>query len=100
MNEPEVFLDLDRIPSLATCSFRRFDPGEYHVTRVSDCDVLLLMLEGKLIFYEDGKRISLLPGQWYIQRAVSNRWSSGRKSPGSNLPARGSGCRGSGEKSP
>lgn len=69
MNEPEVFLDLDRIPSLATCSFRRFDPGEYHVTRVSDCDVLLLMLEGELIFYEDGKRISLLPGQWYIQRA-------------------------------
>ena len=68
MNEPEFFLDLDQAPPLVTCSFRRFDPGEYHVTRVSDSDVLLLMLEGELIFYEDGKRVSLLPGQWYIQR--------------------------------
>ena len=39
MNEPEFFLDLDQAPPLVTCSFRRFDPGEYHVTRVSDSDV-------------------------------------------------------------
>lgn len=63
------FLDLDQAPPCISCSFRRFDPEECHVTRVSDSDVLLLMLEGELIFWEDGRRISLLPGQWYIQKA-------------------------------
>ena len=63
------FLDLDQALPCISCSFRRFDPEECHVTRVSDSDVLLLMLEGELIFWEDGRRISLLPGQWYIQKA-------------------------------
>lgn len=66
---PGDFLDLDQVPSCTECSFRRFDPGEYHVTRLAEYDVLLLMLEGELIFYENGKRVSLKPGQWYIQKA-------------------------------
>ncbi len=66
---PGNYLDLDQASPCISCSFRRFDPGEYHVTRVSNSDVLLMMLEGELIFYEDGKRVSLLPGQWYIQKA-------------------------------
>ena len=66
---PGSFLDLDREFSCIEANFRRFDPGEYHVTRLADYDVLLMMLEGELIFYEDGRRVSLTPGQWYIQKA-------------------------------
>lgn len=66
---PGSFLDLDREFSCIVANFRRFDPGEYHVTRLADYDVLLMMLEGELIFYEDGRRVSLTPGQWYIQKA-------------------------------
>ncbi|MBQ8849803.1 MAG: helix-turn-helix transcriptional regulator [Clostridia bacterium] len=43
-------------------------PNEKHVTRRFNRSVLILMAEGELKFLEDGKLITLTPGEYYIQR--------------------------------
>ena len=45
-----------------------FEKGEEHVTRIYGRSVLILMLSGNLRFLENGKEISLSPGEYYIQR--------------------------------
>lgn len=61
-------LNLSATPSFLACSFRQFDPGEYHITRRCADSVLLLMLSGVLRFSEDGRPVELRAGEWYIQR--------------------------------
>lgn len=61
-------LNLSVTPTFLACSFRQFDPGEYHITRRCADSVLLLMLSGVLRFSEDGQPVELRGGEWYIQR--------------------------------
>lgn len=65
----EYFLNLHQLPKYYTGAFRAFEPGEHHVNRRPPYSVLILMLEGKLIFEEDGVRIELAKNEWYIQRS-------------------------------
>ena len=53
---------------MTDCSFRRFFPGERHVTRRFSQGVLLLLLEGTLYFEEEGVPAAVSQGEWYIQR--------------------------------
>ncbi len=62
-------LILDRMPIITYCDFRKFSEGEFHTNRHCNYFVLILMLEGTLIFHEDGQEIRLTKGQWYIQHA-------------------------------
>lgn len=61
-------LDMNTLPRFIKTNLRKFSPGEVHITRTCNFDVLIIMLDGELIFYEDGRRVSLHRGQWYIQR--------------------------------
>ena len=57
------------MPIFLFSSYRKFQEGEKHITRVLDEDVLLLILKGTLIFYENGYEIQLSKGEYYIQKA-------------------------------
>ena len=52
-----------------TSSFRFFNPGEKHVTRLSREDVLLLVFSGVLRFSENGNAVEVSEGEYYIQKA-------------------------------
>ncbi len=64
-----IYLNLNSSPWFENSAFRRFDKHEKHITRTFFYDVLLLVFDGVLRFYEDGKLIELTKGQYYIQRA-------------------------------
>ncbi len=64
----ELFLDTTQIPQYFFSSDRQFGVGEKHITRFCNEDVLLLMYDGVLRFYEDGIPIELCSGEYYIQR--------------------------------
>ena len=55
-------------PDFRTCAKKVFAPGEIHITRRYDRSVLILMTKGVLTFREDGKDISVVEGEYYIQR--------------------------------
>lgn len=63
-----MILDFSPSPSLFICNTKVFEPGEVHSTRRYFKSVLLLMMDGELKFREDGKIITLHPGEYYIQR--------------------------------
>ncbi len=65
----ENFLDLNGELRYKNAAFRVFEPGEHHVTRVFNMDVLILMLEGTLRFCENGEPVTVCPGEYYVQRA-------------------------------
>lgn len=48
-------------------SLRYFAPHEYHIDRVCEDDVLLLVFEGVLRFTEDGERREVGAGEYYVQ---------------------------------
>lgn len=54
-------------PDYVTGNYRRFRQGENHVTRICKEFVLIFMLESTLYFSEDGKPVSVRPGEWYMQ---------------------------------
>ena len=64
----ETGLRLDRLPAYCFSSFRFFDPGEKHVTRICGQDVLLMVFDGVLRFSEDGRPVEVRKGEYYIQR--------------------------------
>ncbi len=63
------YLDDNSFAVFKSCSMRKFDEGERHITRVFNSSVLILMLGGVLKFTEDGEDISLRRGEYYIQRS-------------------------------
>ena len=63
-----MFLDLNSDVRYIFGGFKRFVKGEYHVTRVSREDILILMLDGTLNFTENGEEISLGKGEYYVQK--------------------------------
>ncbi len=61
-------IDLNKPITYLCSSFRFFNEGEYHVTRYTDYDVLLLVFEGTLRFTENGIPVEVTEGEYYIQR--------------------------------
>lgn len=61
-------IDLDQPIRYKNSSFRYFAGKEHHVTRLCNDNVLLLVVEGCLRFFEDGKPYEIFPGQYFIQK--------------------------------
>ncbi len=49
-------------------SLRAFRAEEFHISRLAEYDVLILMTGGVLRFAEDGEEVELRAGDYYIQR--------------------------------
>ena len=64
----EYKLSLDTLPYLTYASFRYFERHEKHIDRVCPHNVLLLVFEGVLRFWEDGIPIKVQAGEYYIQQ--------------------------------
>lgn len=63
-----VLLDLNQKIDYLGGDYKRFSAGEYHVTRYSLTDILILMLDGTLYFSEDGREVAVSKGEYYLQR--------------------------------
>ena len=61
-------ISMQTVPTYRLSAFRKFLPGERHITRVESSDILLLMLDGVLRFTEDGVPVELTRGEYYIQQ--------------------------------
>ena len=61
-------IDLDKPILYKHSSLRFFAEHEWHIDRVCECDVLLLVFDGVLRFSEDGVMRELGAGEYYIQR--------------------------------
>lgn len=61
-------INLNAPISFQNASLRYFCENEHHVTRLCDCDVLLLVFDGILRFSENGKDVEVKEGEYYIQR--------------------------------
>lgn len=70
-------LDLETLSVFRLGSYRLFAPHEKHITRICRDDVLLLMLGGSLSFKEDGVTVTLMEGEYYIQRSGLLQESNG-----------------------
>lgn len=62
-------LHFNPLPQYILSSFRQFNEGECHVSRMFNENVLIFMLSGILRFSENDKPVELSAGQWYIQKA-------------------------------
>lgn len=63
-----VFLNPNILADFSFSHYRRFQPGEKHVTRRCSEDVLILMISGILRFTENGIPHEIGPGEYYIQQ--------------------------------
>lgn len=61
-------LDLQCLPAYGCSAFRYFEAHERHVDRVCPEDVLVMVFEGTLRFWEDGRPVEVGRGEYYIQR--------------------------------
>lgn len=61
-------LSLDRLPLCTYSSFRYFEKNERHMSRICSQDVLVIVFDGVLRFYEDGTLVEVKAGEYYIQR--------------------------------
>jgi len=68
MNTDYIFLNPAPMPYLTDCDYKKFEPNEYHISRIVDFFVLIFMLRGSLHFIEDDVSVSVQEGEWYIQR--------------------------------
>ena len=71
------------MPYLTDCDYKKFEPNEYHISRIVDFFVLIFMLRGSLHFYRRRRFSSVVQGkaEWYIQRKDLLQ-SADRPSPG------------------
>lgn len=63
-----IGISMQSLPTYRMSAFRKFLPGERHITRVESSDILLLMLDGVLRFTEDGVPLELTKGEYYVQQ--------------------------------
>lgn len=61
-------IDLNKEIKYKFASLRFFDEKEYHVKRICNDDVLLLVFDGILRFSEDGVFYEIHPGEYHIQK--------------------------------
>ncbi|MBQ8836330.1 MAG: helix-turn-helix transcriptional regulator [Clostridia bacterium] len=64
----EYGLSLEKIPTYRFSSFRFFEEHEHHQTRICPYDVIVMIFEGTLRFYEGGVPVEVSQGEYYIQR--------------------------------
>lgn len=64
-------IDLDSPLKFTKASLRYFNKNEYHITRVSEDNVLLIVFDGVLCFSEDGVDYEVGAGYYHIQKAGS-----------------------------
>ena len=57
--ENTVGLNMNVVPKFIKMNLRTFTAGEIHLDRTCAFSVLIIMLDGELIFYEDGQRVPL-----------------------------------------
>ena len=62
-------IDLNSPIGYLHSSMRYFNPGEYHVDRHCEQNVLLLVRSGVLRFTEDNIRYEVSPGEYFVQHA-------------------------------
>ena len=84
MNTDFIFLNPAPMPYLTDCDYKKFEPNEYHISRIVDFFVLIFMLRGSLHFIEDDVSVSVQEGEWYIQRKNLLQ-SADRPSPGAEV---------------
>ena len=63
-----MYLDLNKRADYVLCGYKRFAKDEFHVTRISREDILILMLDGTLYFTEQGNEVAVKRGEYYIQK--------------------------------
>ena len=66
-------IDLNKPIVYKHSSLRFFEKNEYHVDRVCNDDVLLLVYEGVLRFKENGEEYEIPAGRYHIQRHGSKQ---------------------------
>lgn len=66
-----IGINLDKPMEYVYASFRYFEEGEKHTTRICKDDVLLLVFDGILAFTEDGVDVSVGAGEYYIQKKAA-----------------------------
>lgn len=71
LGDDMIGIDLNGEITYKVASLRFFEKNECHVTRYCPHDVLLLVYEGVLRFYENGEEYELYPGDYFIQRQNS-----------------------------
>lgn len=64
-------IDLDSPIKFTKASFRYFNKNEYHITRICEDNVLLMVFDGVLFFTEDGRDFEISAGHYHIQKAGS-----------------------------
>lgn len=62
-------ISMQKVPEYHFSAFRKFIPGERHITRTESDDVLIVMINGTLKFTENGKSVKLCRGDYYIQQS-------------------------------
>lgn len=63
-----MFIDLNSDIKYLSSSLRYFDKKERHVSRVCQCDILLLVFDGILRFSEDGVEYEVGANEYFIQK--------------------------------
>ena len=61
-------LSLQKLPVWQYSSYRYFEKHERHVSRTYALDVLVMVFDGILRFFEDGVPVEVHAGEYYIQR--------------------------------
>ena len=67
MTQQRIILDIPPWPTYNSSSYRQFESGEKHVTRIAAEHVLLLVLGNTLHFTESDIDVELEAGEWYLQ---------------------------------
>ena len=63
-----MFLSIERLPKYFYAKKTKFRKDETHISRIYNYTVIIFVFSGILRFTEDGKKIELHPGDYYIQR--------------------------------
>ncbi len=62
-------LSFEKLPHYFFSANRQFEENEYHMDRVYELSVLLLIRKGVLRFTENGVPVEVSAGEYYIQKA-------------------------------
>ena len=66
-------LSFEKMPHYIFSVNRQFEKNEYHMNRIFNESVLILMRKGVLRFNENGVPVQLNAGEYYIQKAGLNQ---------------------------
>lgn len=73
---PKNYLDLQSIPDYLFISKKHLPAGAHHTNRVSNVDILLIVVSGTLCFEEDGLPVQVHEHEYYIQMSGKHQTGS------------------------